>query len=278
MDDNQLFFNFDVEEFEVVEDTFESPLTENLVKIAVMKWLEETDSPNSLALNVPTRLKKYYSDIAASWSMARRNSATGGVYKLLHPAKTMIIECRTSTDECWPETTRSLDLFEKTADLKKELNALKEQIKVDEPHLKTDGNLFDEYAEWNFDKTHNEKYHKLVKEIDEVSYAVYHGTYFERLHRARLADFMYLAVPNGMLKPSEIAEGWGLLYVNNDLSVEVIVEPVADECSAEGRHHLIQNIAATAKQAVLFSQGILKKSDEVVLLKKPKRRRKTLEI
>jgi len=58
----------------------------------------------------------------------------------------------------------------------------------------------------------------------------------------------------------------------------VVVEPVADECTAEGRNHLIQNIAATAKQAVLFSQGILKKNDEVVLLKKPKRRRKTLEI
>jgi hypothetical protein len=57
-----------------------------------------------------------------------------------------------------------------------------------------------------------------------------------------------------------------------------VVEPVEQRCSEEGRQHLVQNIAAAAKQAVLFSQGILSKQDGVKLLKKPKRRRKALEI
>ncbi len=275
MSQEQLFFNFDVDFGNAAADR---TLPDSLLKTAALKWIEEQEAPpDALALNVPTRLKKYQADIAASWSVARRNPVAGGVYKLLHPNKTMIVECRSSVAGCWPDASRSRELFDTLHDFKSKFAAVKELIKVNEPQLKTDGNLFDEFAEWDFDSSVNPEYHYLRRRIDEVSYSVYHGTYFERLHRAKLADLMYLAVPAEMLMPSEIAEGWGLLWVHDDLSVEEVVSPVADECTADNRLHLIQNIASTAKRAVLFSQGVLKSDSGVQLLKKPKRRRVQLD-
>lgn len=276
MIDRQLFFNFDVD---FGNDKVDKVLSDSLLRSAVLKWLEEQDSPpDALALNVPTRLKKYQADIAASWSVARRNPIAGGVYKLLHPKQTMVIECRNAVAQCWPDASRSKELFGDLSSLKQRFAKVKQCIKSEEPQLKLDGNLFDEFAEWDFDSTSNEEYHYLRKCIDEVNYAVYHGTYFERLHDAKLADLMYLAVPAELIKASEVAEGWGLLWVYDDLRVEEVVSPTSDECSSEHRLHLIQNIASTAKRAVLFSQGVQKNEEGVKLLRKPKRRRIDLEI
>lgn len=271
MSHEQLFFNFDVD---FGNQEADRTLSDSLLKTAALKWIEEQEfPPDALALNVPTRLKKYQADIAASWSVARRNPVSGGIYKLLHPQQTMIVECRSSVAGCWPDASRSKELFENLHAFKTKFSEVKERIKIEEPNLKTDGNLFDEFAEWDFNASKDEEYHYLRRCIDEVNYSVYHGTYFERLHRAKLADLMYLVVPAKMLQSSEIAEGWGLLWVHDDLRVEEIVSPIPDDCSSEHRLHLIQNIASTAKRAVLFSQGVIKTDDGVLLLKKPKRRR-----
>ncbi|MGL4854239.1 MAG: hypothetical protein ACRC37_03180 [Lentisphaeria bacterium] len=274
----QLLFDFsDVEELVVAPkvsvECKEEAIVEGDIKIskhflnlAVIKWLEQMEeAPQMLAINVPTRIKKFKSDIACAWSMAQRK---GGA-RILLPERTMIIECRNSIEECSTEIGRSSQMIESINDLVQEMEVLKEQIMQEEPHLKTEGALFDEFAEWDFDKSDNYRYRQLTTKVSEIKQALYSGTYFECLHRARLADQMYLAVPAGMVMPEHVAGGWGLLWVHPNLEIEEKLAPIVQLCHSSKRLHLVQNIANSAKRAVLFSMGVQKTSMGVNLLKKP---------
>jgi len=152
--------------------------------------------------------------------------------------------------------------------------ALCASIRANEPHLRRGDALFEEYAEWNYGDTSNMEFHKLRRQIRKLEKALYKGTRFEGIKKSRIADFAYLCVPEGAIEPHELAEGWGLLWVDKKMKIRTVVSAENLHCLVENRVHLSQNIALACRDSVLFSQGIREKKVGCQFVSLPVRRRK----
>ncbi len=227
-----------------------------LLRRAVMKWLLETAAPAGLAMSVSTRSTQYKADIAAFWNQKVRNSKAKKPYQVLKPKRTMIIECYTEREECWPDCAHSRNLAADIKQWKQRKHELESQIRSHEPELREDNVLFSEYTEWRYESSANPEYHQALKKIKELESALLKGTRLEKIRDSGLADEFYLAVPENVIMPEELADSWGLLWVREDMSTEIKKPAGAGECSVDNRMHLVQNIAAAATSDVLFTAGI----------------------
>lgn len=262
----QLFFDFSGNKTTESKDAIKA----FELKRAVMGWLIP-QAPSGFALGVPTRISKFKADIAAFWSVPKK--------KLMKPEKTVIIEVRHDRENCWPECSRKEELLPKLREIKELKKSLEEKIRRDEPHLKDTDNLFDEYESWDFTKTKNRDYHKCCRQIDDTEHALYNGSRFEQIRRANTADYLYLAVPSGTVHQHELADGWGLLYIEKDMSVKLVKGPDKWTCPEDNKLHLIQNIAISSSKCVLFANGIREDANGSVFFTPiPRKRRGVIRI
>jgi hypothetical protein len=148
---------------------------------------------------------------------------------------------------------------------------------VKEPHLKDANFLFPEIERWDYMASSDKEYRKTLKRIETLERAVNNGSRFERIRQAKVANELYLAVPEGAIKPEELADGWGLLYVSPTLEATVVREAEAWDCPEENMMHLAQNVAASALRDVLFSHGVHLAADGSISIIKPPRRRRPLK-
>lgn len=236
------------------------------IKRAVLAWTA-TLTPSALAIGVPTRISRFKADVAAVWT-------SPGKKRLQHPVKTLIVEARRDRTACWPDCSRREEMLAPLRDKKAEKKRLEAEIRATEPELRETDTLFDEYESWNYAGSSNNEYKRCLKSVKELENALYQGSRFERIAQANVADFLYLAVPTGAVDPSELAEGWGLLYINDDKSVEIVREADDMKCAEECKAHLAFNIAAASAKSLLFSEGILiTKNGTPAFTPIPKRRR-----
>ncbi len=249
------------------------PLTRRNLNRAVLAWVAAQDV-SGLARQVPTRTSMFRTGIAAFWSTPVRNCAPVGPHKVMTPTMTMVVECRMTRDECWPDCSNSEELSPRLREYHERREQLHKQIRKEEPQLRRGDSLFEEYADWNYDDTANMEYHQLKQKIRKLEQFLYKGTRFEHIRKARISDYAYLAVPTGVVKPHELAEGWGLLWIDEMMNVETVVEAAYLDCLTENRLHLVQNIAIASRDSVLFKDGIRLKDDESQFMPVPKRRRK----
>lgn len=240
----------------------------DLLRRAVLRWLEQQDAPpTGSAVNVVTRISRLKADVAAFWSQPIRNPGTDGPRQILTPARTAIVQCHAEREECWPDCIRSQEILPQLKDLKAQLAAVEAQIRREEPELRDANTLFEEYAEWHYEESRNRRYLQLRHAIRKMEHGLYHGTKFERIRSAQLADHLYLAVPAGLVERAELADGWGLLWIQDDLEVTVVHEPEERDCLPMNRMHLVQNIAAAAKPPTLRYNGVRAARGEVVFVR-----------
>ena len=245
----------------------------------VLRWLLQEHRPTGYGVDVVTRIARFRADIAGFWSRPVRNYQGEGPGQLLQPVKTCIIQCYLTRGECWPDCSRSQELLPQLRQKKEELRDLETVIRTQEPELRDNGSLFEEYAVWHYEESRNETYRGLRKEIKKTEHALYRGTEFERIRQAALVDVMFLAVPSGLIQPSELADGWGLLWVDEDLKVRVVAEPETHDCLAANRLHLVQNIGAAAAEAVRFAMGLHQgKNGSFAFVKPPRGHRRTVPL
>lgn len=232
---------------------------------AVIGWLAK-QSPNGIGISVPTRISKYKADVAAFWSKVQN--------KLLTPSKTVIVEIRNDRKSCWPDNALSSKLLEQLASYKKLRAELQQHIRDTEPQLQDLDTLFEEFQIWNYKESKNEEYHKCIEQIQIIEDVIYKGTKFQQLTNSNVADHLYLAVPTGEITTEEIADHWGLLYINDDMSVDLIQEAESLSCPINNQLHLVQNIAKSTYNSLLFSLGIQQqKQSEVTYRPIPRKRR-----
>ncbi|MFZ2656945.1 MAG: hypothetical protein WAX69_18575 [Victivallales bacterium] len=241
-----LDFNNEVKPVEVSKP-LKTTLQPLELKRAALGWIV-TQKPDAVGVKVPTRISKYCADVAAFWSVGKRGK--------LIPKKTLIIETRNNRKECWPDCSKHEGLLAQLKGAKELKRAIEAKIRKDEPALKDTDNLFNEYESWRYKESRNKEYHKCLKEIDKLERAVYNGSFFEQLRRAEVADYLYLAVPEGTVHSDELADSWGLIYIKPDLSAELIKSAEFWDCPIEKKIHLAQNIAITCRKSLLFSLGI----------------------
>ena len=175
---------------------------------------------------------------------------------------------------CWPECSGSEEILPELRREQEHRQELEAEIRVQEPHLRDSDVLFAEIEYWNYEGTSNPAYRECLCRIRSYEKALYRGSRFERIHRANVANELYLAVPEGLIHPDELAEGWGLLYVSRNLKVEVVKTAQWIECPQENMLHLSQNIAASSLHDVLFAHGISLTAGGGVQFHCPPRRRR----
>ncbi|NOY81349.1 MAG: hypothetical protein GXP31_10135 [Kiritimatiellaeota bacterium] len=252
----QLFFDLDFPNRREAEQRRRLRANRRQLRRAVVRWFFADSPPAACAVDVVTRISRIRADVAAFWNRSVRNPHAHGPRQILEPTRTVIVECHLQRDECWPDCARALEILPKLREYKARLVEVENRIREREPHLRADGSLFEEMAEWRYEDTRDREYHRLKRQIDKAEHALYHGTKFERIRSAALADLLYLAVPAGTVQSEELADGWGLLWVQDDLTVTVAAPAQSKDCLPENRLHLVQNIAAAASRAVLFREGI----------------------
>ena len=216
-------------------------------KRALVAWFA-CQNPSGIGLKVATRFSRYYADVAAFWSVPRK--------KLLHPEKTVVVEIRTGREKCWPECARKDELLPCLRQLKEQKAQLEAVIRKTEPELRDSDSLFEDFDIWDYSRSGNRDYQRCCREIEETEHSLYNGSRFEQIRRARVANFLYLAVPRGAVHPYELADGWGLLYLNPDFGVEEVKQAEHWDCPEENKFHLVQNIAISNLKNTLFSLGI----------------------
>ena len=215
---------------------------------AVLAWLASL-APTAAAVRVPTRLAKFRADAAAFWSAPRKK-------RLLLPERTVVVEARATRASCWPECSGSEEIVPELRRVHKWREELEAEIRKNEPWLLDSDVLFPEIEYWNYSGTKNPEYAKCIARIRNYEQALYRGSRFERIQRANVANELYMAVPEGMILPDELADGWGLLYIGKKFSVTVVRKAPVRECPQENMLHLSQNIAASSLADVLFAHGI----------------------
>lgn len=248
----------------LIPDTGEKDL-----RRGVIAWLLKS-KPSGLGYTVSTRIIKYKAGIAAFWS----KSETKKGKKTLFPFKTTIIEIRSKHDDCVTECGNNDDIKDLLLKEKEKKTELEAQIRTSEPELKLTDNLFSEIESWDFCRTKNKAYSKCCLKIEKFERILNKGSRFERIRQSLLADYLYLAVPSGMVTPQELADGWGLLYINEDLSVDLISQPENWNCPLENKLHLVQNIAKSNIPTICFANGInFNKNGTSKFLRIPRKRR-----
>ena len=131
------------------------------------------------------------------------------------------IEARLTRTSCWPECSGSEEIVPELRREQEYRQELEAEIRRTEPHLLDSDVLFPEIEYWNYEGTRNPAYRESLRRIRSYEKALYRGSRFERIRRADVANELYLAVPDGLIHPDELAEGWGLLYIARNLTVKV---------------------------------------------------------
>lgn len=232
---------------------------------AVIGWLLP-QQPSGIGLRVPTRISRFQADIAAFWSVPQK--------QLLQPVKTVIVELRDNREQCWADCADREKLLKELRKQKENKEKFEADIRDNEPELKELDNLFDEYQSWNYSASTNINYHKCLRKIEKLQHSLYKGSKFEQIRSGHVATHLYLAVPDGEVHADELADGWGLLYINPQLQITEIKCAEEQESPATSRLHLIQNIAAANLKSVAFENGVVESSDKIFFVKRPHRRRR----
>jgi hypothetical protein len=181
------------------------------------------------------------------------------------PASTILVECK----QCRSDFLRDRAQFDRLQSHRRSLEAIarsieEHRIKQEEPHLRRRGSsLFPDLDEWDFAASRLPSYRKVVRQLRRVDRRLYGQTKFCMIARYRLADRLFVAAPQGMIRRHELPSGWGLLecppqwldgHAHRDrleeppTLTEVVPAPT-HECQDLHRQRLLRNIAVAASFA-----------------------------
>ena len=219
-------------------------LTRKQLKCAALAFLASL-KPDGLALDVPVRGDRCKAGAAAFW-MDHAGKVT----------RTLIAEIRTASESS-VETVGDAEQLNLLKLARMEREMLEQEIRRTEPALRDGAMLFSEFEHWNYEQTENPAYQECLRKIRHLTHTIFHGSRLERLQSAGAASECCLIVPDRSADPDTLAEGWGLVYIHDDLSFELIKKPAEQNPVREaGQLRLALNIAAAGLPSVLFAHGV----------------------
>lgn len=169
--------------------------------------------------------------------------------------KTVIVECKQSRADFLTDSRDADDLLVERARLERVRTTLEEQIvKVCEPQLRRSGTrLFSELEEWDFERSRVASYRGVLNDLRRVDERLHGERKFWTLWHYRLADWLYLSAPPGVIRTREVPPGWGL--IETQPGAEPMVKIRAPELSGkpEHRQRLLRNIAVAATRRMADS-------------------------
>ncbi len=204
--------------------------------------------------------------------------------------RTLLIECKQDRSDFLRDTSDHDQLLQHRDQLARMRRSIEQnRIERDEPELrKTSTSLFDEMSEWDYSQSTSRSYRKVIRAMRRVDMKLHGQTKFCMAARYHLADFMYLLIPKGLIRPRELPPGWGLLecppdWLESDEPVglfdgpplaRVRIPAPMHESRHRYRQRLLRNIAVAASyKAFADVPGVWKaaKSDSTVEVKHARR-------
>ncbi|MBY0313244.1 MAG: hypothetical protein K2W85_14330 [Phycisphaerales bacterium] len=170
-------------------------------------------------------------------------------------AKTVIVECKQSRSDFLTDSRDADDLLVERARLERVKATLEEQIvKVCEPQLRRSGTrLFAELEEWDFERSRIASYRGVLNDLRRIDERLHGESKFWTLWHYRLADWLYLAAPPGVIRPWEVPPGWGLMELLPGQSPAIRVQAPELTGNPEHRQRLLRNIAVAATRRMTES-------------------------
>lgn len=227
-----------------------------LLRRAVIQWLmKREDTPGAIGLDVPTGMVSDRADIAALWSSPVRIEKRN----LLMPSRSLVVVCALTRSECYAASVNPDALINEMRYIKKRLVSLEEIIRQEEPLLRDTHSLFEEYADWDYEHSQNMEYQTCRARAKEISEKLYRGTRMERIQRNKIANELYVAIPEGILFPDEVMPEWGIITVSEDYVARMERKAPVKEASPDAQLHLAQKIAASNRDYLTAAMGFRKR-------------------
>ena len=192
-----------------------------------------------------------------------RVDAAGWRHTTLAP-EVIVIECKQSRSDFFRDDSSLDELLKERLRLTARRTHIEEQrVKVYEPHLRAkDPGLFEEHFSWDFTRSRLADYRRVLVGLRHVDHALHRETKFCLFTRYRLADRLYLMSPQGMIRPRELPEGWGLLEIPRRLARRAMRDGTPDPVHiretvvapplvsrSDRRERFLRNIAIAASRA-----------------------------
>jgi hypothetical protein len=130
--------------------------------------------------------------------------------------KTVIIECKQARADFLSDSNSVDELIVERDRLLRVRAVLEDQIvKACEPHLRISGSrLFPDLEEWNFAGSRVGSYRAVLNDLRRLDERMHGESKFWLMAHYRLADWLYLAAPRGVIRPREVPPGWGLIEID----------------------------------------------------------------
>jgi len=222
----------------------------------VLAWLSSSTShPDGIAYDMSTRLMRDRVDLCALWfktpSATKKHDAS-----INAKTRAALYICCPMREDCWPECSNAEEIAYEIASLRTERESVEAEIRASEPDLRDREILFEELSIWKYELSANTRYHEIQERIAALELMLYRGTRMEHISENPIAEQLYLVVNEGMLKPEEIREDWGLIYINNS-SVEIARQAKRHTVADEDKNLLI--IRMLASNMALATSQIVRK-------------------
>ena len=168
--------------------------------------------------------------------------------------RTVLVECKQSRGDFLRDSRERDQLLAERVELDRLRRGIEERrVKVHEPHLRRSGSaLFPELEVWDFAASRLRGYRRVVRRIRRLERRLYGETKFFMIAGYRLADRLYLAAPQGLIRRGELPAGWGLLEQGRDGGpLHEAVEAPSMSTRPAHRLRLLRNIAVAASRTIL---------------------------
>lgn len=178
--------------------------------------------------------------------------------------KSVIIECKQSRADFLTDSRNADETLAERDRLERVRITLEEQIvKACEPHLRQSGSaLFADLETWDFSRSRVASYRAVLRDLKRVDERLHGESKFWLMARYRLADWLYLLAPRGVIRAREVPPGWGLLEVEEEAvasestplcanGVRIRVAATERAGRIEHRARLLRNIAVASTRQML---------------------------
>ena len=164
---------------------------------AALAYLAQSGAAGA-ALQVPCRLRKFQADVAAYYSCYRK--------RINHLERTLVVDVYTERKQCLPESAGRGAMLEELSELREKRTVMEQAIRIEEPDLWVEEELFDEFRTFDYSRSTNKEYHKLCRRINSLQQSLYKGTRMRPADRsptwARAAFFRSWTAPPSTINAS----------------------------------------------------------------------------
>jgi hypothetical protein len=205
----------------------------------------DTWQPTGVGRDVNIRQARCKADLAAlRMASPRRLDLTSEKPLPLPAMHSVLVLCSITQRDCWADCAARDDILQELQRKRAEQELAEMEIRKNEPELREGDMLFADMATWNYAASSNDAYQRLRRRIHELEVLLYRGTRIERLGLAKATNSLYLAVPEGMVNPSELPQEWGLLW-QTGRGITVVKETVKRKCTPAAHWQLLESIFAS---------------------------------